>query len=203
MQTTQKDLHILILAAGASSRMAPRDKLLETVEGQPLLMRITRFALETGMRVSVVLPPDKPLRHAAIARLPVQRIIAEAARDGMANSLLAGLKVLPSTADILLLLADLPEITSADLATMIAARAKYPGRILRATSASGQPGHPVIFPAQLRPELMSLRGDEGARRILQPHAATIVPIALPAEHAVTDLDTAEDWDRWRKKQDIR
>lgn len=201
-QDLRTDLHILILAAGASSRMAPRDKLLEVVDGVPLLVRITRFAMATGAVVTVVLPPNKPLRYAALRKLPVKRVIAETAQDGMAHSLKTGLNEVPEGADVMLLLADLPEITTADLSRMIEVHAKNPGSILRATSACGEPGHPVIFPAALRKELMGLTGDHGARQVLQAYADQIVTVALPGRHANTDLDTPEDWDKWRKSRKI-
>ena len=54
------DAHILLLAAGSSSRMRGGDKLLEPVAGRPLLTRIAEAALATGLPVHVALPPDRP-----------------------------------------------------------------------------------------------------------------------------------------------
>lgn len=195
----QDGLHILILAAGASSRMGDRDKLLEEVAGAPLLTRIVQIAVETGLPVCVVLPPDRPLRRTALAGLPAREVVAEKAREGMAESLKAGLAHLPEEADVLLLLADLPEIEGADLTAMIAAHKAYPGQILRATSETAVPGHPVIFPARFRPALMALSGDQGARDLLRAEKARIVAVPLPGQRAVTDLDTPEDWAAWRAK----
>lgn len=190
-------LHILILAAGASRRMGTRDKLLEPVNGVPLLAHLTRQATDTGLPVLVALPPDRPLRNAAIAGLPVTRVFAENARDGMAHSLRAGLKALPAGSDLLLLLADLPEITTGDLNRMKAEHAGHPDRILRATSDTGVPGHPVVFPASLLPDLMALTGDQGARAVLEAKSDRIRPVPLPGRRAITDLDTPEDWAAWR------
>ena len=41
---------ILILAAGASSRMRGTDKLLEEIDGQPQIRRITKEPLRPGRR---------------------------------------------------------------------------------------------------------------------------------------------------------
>ena len=187
---------ILILAAGASSRMQGRDKLLEPVEGQPILARITRAALETGCPVRVVLPPGRPLRLAALAGLPVQTVICENAAEGMAASLACGVAACPE-ADILLLLADLPEIGADDLEAMLIARKAHPGRILRACAEDGTAGHPVLFPAALRAKLLSLKGDEGARTLLRAPDQPVIAVPLPGRRAVTDLDTPEDWAAWR------
>jgi molybdenum cofactor cytidylyltransferase len=61
-------------------------------------------------------------------------------------------------------------------------------------------GHPVLFPADLRAELLALQGDEGARMVLQRHKARLRLIALPNQHALTDLDTPEAWAAWRLRQ---
>ena len=191
-------LHIIVLAAGASSRMAPRDKLLESVEGQPLLVRITRISLETTCPVTVVLPTDRPLRNAAIAGLPVQRVFAEKARDGLAESIKAGVAATPERTSVLLVLADLPEINHQDLKTMISAWKSDPTSIFQGCSAAGIPGHPVIIPAHLRSELTDLTGDIGAKPVLKANQAIVRKVLLPGDHATTDLDTPEAWDHWRK-----
>lgn len=191
------DVVIVILAAGASSRMAPRDKLLEPVAGQPLLRHLALQALAAGAPVLVVLPPDRPLRAQALQGLDLRCVTAPDAALGMASSLTAGLAALPWNAPALVLLADLPEITTHDLCAVLAAHQAAPDAILRGTASDGTPGHPVLFPAWVRPELASLTGDQGARTLLRTHAARVQPVPLPARHATTDLDTPEDWARWR------
>ena len=197
---TTSPLVILILAAGAARRMVGRDKLTEAVAGQPLLRKITLAALGTGLPVTIALPPDRPDRWAAVQNLAVERVTVAHPELGMAASLKAGLAALPPTASILLLLADLPEIDSHDLTQMAQAQAQHPGLILRATSADGVPGHPVVFPPWARDGLMAIAGDEGARAVLRAHADKVRLIPLPGHHATTDLDTPEDWARWRAMQ---
>lgn len=194
-------VHILILAAGSSSRMRGGDKLLEQVDGLPLLRRVTSAALGCGVPVTVALPPDRPLRHAALDGLRVSLVTVPNPSDGMAASLVAGLASIPADSAVLLLLADLPEITTADLQSVLAAQNSDPQAILRGTGQDGTAGHPVLFPANMRSELLSLTGDEGARSVLQRHRDRLRLIALPDRHATTDLDTPEDWAAWRAARD--
>lgn len=189
--------HILILAAGASSRMRGGDKLLETVAGEPLLRRVARAAIATGCAVTVVLAPDRPLRLAALAGLDLARVKAPDAAQGMAASLVAGVRELPAGVPVLLLLADLPLIDQADLIAVIAAQAADPACLWRGADPDGTPGHPVLFPPDLRDELLALRGDEGARAVIKRHAGRVRLVTLPAGHATTDLDTPEDWAAFR------
>jgi CTP:molybdopterin cytidylyltransferase MocA len=44
---------------------------------------------------------------------------------------------------------------------------------------------------------MALHGDEGARSVLAAQASRVRLCPLPLRHAVTDLDTPEDWAQWR------
>ncbi|NEY88833.1 nucleotidyltransferase family protein [Tabrizicola oligotrophica] len=188
---------ILLLAAGSSSRMRGGDKLLECIDGEPQLARIARAALATGCPVSVALPPDRPGRAACLAGLALRLVAVPNPEAGMAASLTAGLGALPAAAPVLLLLADLPEITAEDLQTILAAWQIRPDCIARGAAADGTPGHPVGFPADLRPELLALTGDLGAREVIGRHKDRLMIVPLPGTHATTDLDTPEDWARWR------
>ncbi len=193
-------LVILIPAAGASLRMRGRDKLLEEVEGVPLLRRQACLALSLDVPVLVTLPQDKPARAAAIKgfeRLSLSHL--PDASEGMSVSLRAGAGWAEALGarGMMVLLADLPELEQSDLRQMADAFRATPDQVVRATSATGEPGHPVIFPARLFPKLAELKGDTGARDILTSEAIRYVP--LPEAHATTDLDTPEAWSAWREK----
>lgn len=193
---------ILILAAGSASRMRGADKLLEPVAGQPLLARITGAALATGLPVLVALPPDRPARNAALHGLAVTPITVPDPSGGMAESIKAGLAAIPPDHGILLLLADLPEITADDLHTMLAAWRAEPQAILRGAASDGMAGHPVCLPPDLRDDLATIKGDEGARSVIVRHRARLRLVTLPDRHAVTDLDTPEDWADWRAQTGV-
>jgi CTP:molybdopterin cytidylyltransferase MocA len=190
---------LLLLAAGASSRMRGPDKLLEEVGGVPLLARSAREALATGLDVIVALSPDRPDRARALAEMPLGRVWVPDAGEGMAASLRAAVAAAPEAAPLAVLLADMPEITSGDIAMLVGAfGAAGSERVVRAASEDGQPGQPVIFPARLRPALLALTGDAGGREILRREEVFLVP--LPGRRALTDLDTPEDFAAFRGGQ---
>ena len=192
---------ILILAAGASSRMGGRDKLLEPVMGRALLRLVAERAVETGALVVVVLPPDRLARAAALDGLPLRQVIATDATLGMTASLRAGITSLPSdTAAALILPGDMPAITAADLRLLLALHRENPQLILRGTTADGREGHPALFPADLFPALCAVTGDEGGRSVLHTNRACLRLVPLPGENAVLDLDTPEDWAAFRTAQ---
>ena len=187
---------ILIPAAGGSSRMRGGDKLLELVDGMALLRR--QAAMAAGLApVLVTLPPDRPVRRAALAGLDIAIATLPDAGEGMAASLRAGARAAGGRA-VLVLPADMPDIDAADLRAMLAAHAATPAAILRGTGADGTPGHPVLIPPDLVPDLSGLTGDEGARSVLVRHRDRLRPVPLPGSHALTDLDTPEAWAAWRR-----
>ena len=193
---------LLVLAAGASTRMRGHDKLLELVSGVPLLTQISTSAAATGLPVFVTLPPDAMPRVAALAGLDVKIIRVADASTGMAASLRAfGRGSAPDADGVMVILADMPEITTDDLQSLVRAFDLGNGKsVVRATDSAGRPGHPVIFPTRLVARFALLSGDQGARDILADEEINYV--ALPDTHATTDLDTPEEWINWRAQDDI-
>ncbi|MCB1354992.1 MAG: nucleotidyltransferase family protein [Maritimibacter sp.] len=192
---------ILIPAAGRSTRMRGRDKLLEPVRGRPLLADRAGVASRAAASVVVALPPrpEAPARWDALEGLTVTRIAVASPAAGMAASLVAGIAALPASATgVMILPADMPDITADDLTVLLDA---FDGlHILRGASDAGEPGHPVLFPAADFPALAALTGDRGARALLAADPGRVKRVPLPGRHALTDLDTPEDWAAWRVRQ---
>lgn len=186
-------LAIVILAAGQSSRMRGTDKLAGIVDGQPLLTRVAMRALATGCPVWATLPaPDHP--RAALLPPGVSVVPVTDAANGMGRSIAGGIAALPAHVTAAMILpADMPDLTTDDLCAMIAA---YAGGILRATASDGTAGHPVIFPRACFAQMQALSGDDGARTVISANSAALNWLALPERHALTDLDTPEDWADW-------
>jgi CTP:molybdopterin cytidylyltransferase MocA len=193
-------LAILILAAGTASRMRGADKLMEEVEGAPLVATLARRALASGGRpVLAALPDLDHPRAGALAGLAVDPVPVPDAALGMGVSIATGVAALPAgTTAVMILPGDMPELTRDDFRTMTGAWQKAPANaILRGTSAEGRPGHPVIFPRSCFTALSQLGGDQGARTVIRAHDGPIQPVPLPDAHALTDLDTPEAWAAWR------
>ncbi len=179
--------------------MRGRDKLAEPVEGQPLLARQTRAALATGATVYVALRPDDDRRAGLIAGLPVTVVPVPDAQLGMASALRRGVAALPAdTAAVTILPADMPELDADALCRLHAAfDAQSDPVLVQATTSDGVRGHPVLFPADCFAAFRMLSGDSGARQILKANAHRVIPVALPGNAAITDLDTPEAWATWR------
>lgn len=194
----------LLLAAGQSRRMGGRDKLLEQVDGVPLVLRQARMVANLRAPAFVTLPaPDHPRAHLLRQDGPpeLELVWVPDAVEGLSRSLRAGLAALPDTAtDVLILLADLPEIEESDLRALLNARRARPDAdVWRAVTEDGAPGHPLILSSRLFPDLAALEGDSGAGGVIRAahKADRVEPVPLPGQRALTDLDTPADWAAWR------
>ena len=197
---TKSTLPILLLAAGAARRMRGADKLLEEVDGQPLLRRQAAQArAATAGPVIVTLPPRPHGRYAALSDLDVTALPVPNAAEGMGLSIAAGIKALPEESPaVLIVLADLPDLTAEDFTSVLEAIDLYPNsRVWRGTTSQDKPGHPIAFHASVFPQLEALTGDDGGRRIVAENKDRVTLVPLPGNRALNDLDTPEDWARWR------
>ena len=193
-------VHVLIPAAGAARRMRGGDKLLESVDGVPQLRRAVEAARGGGARrVWVTVQPDDEARRAVLRGTLAKPIEVPDWAEGMSASLRAGARAAGAqrAAALMVLLPDLPEIASTDVAKLIATHAGDPGAIWRAAAEDGTPGHPVLIPSRLYPALAGLTGDAGARDLLAGEEVRM--IALEGQRATTDLDTPEAWAAWRAR----
>ncbi|MGL5011997.1 MAG: nucleotidyltransferase family protein [Paracoccaceae bacterium] len=193
----QTDIPILILAAGQSSRMRGRDKLAEVVDGLPQLTRITTAACATSQQVHVALVPS---RLSMIAALPAKPLILLESAEGMGGTLRAGVAALPDCKRFMVLLADMPDIGVTEIRLILQAADTWPDALIwRGITPDGQPGHPILFHAELRTQFQGLKGDAGGENIVGPlrDETCFVPLAQARE----DLDTPEDWANWRHRRD--
>lgn len=197
------NIPILILAAGQSTRMRGIDKLMLEIDGVPLLRRTAVMACNaTDGAVLVALPAKPHPRWAALDGLDVTAIAIPNAAEGMNASLRTGVAALSNdSAAVMILLADLPNLTKNDITCVIqSVDTKRNINIWRGVTEDGKPGHPVVFHHRLFPELCALTGDSGAQSVVRTHVDEVTLVPLPNQNARLDLDTPEDWDHWRKNQ---
>ncbi|WP_243315961.1 nucleotidyltransferase family protein [Geothrix paludis] len=174
----------IILAAGAGRRMGGPKALLP-FEGETLLRRAARTALEAGCSPVIAVVGDWDPRLEGLAVLPV---INPEAAEGMASSIRAGIAVLPPEAPaVLLLTVDQPAVDASHLRRLLALAATGPDRPA-ACAYAGTLGIPAVLPRRCFPELLALRGDRGAKAILLREATQ----GLPFSEGARDLDSPED-----------
>ncbi len=194
------DFPIIILAAGASSRMRGSDKLLEQVDGLPLLaLQARRARAATSGDVLIALPPSPHPRYDVLDGLDVIAVPVADASEGINASLRAGFAALPAqTSCAMVLLADLPALRTEDLLEVAQAVDLQSDLLIwRGATSTGKPGHPIVFKAELFAEIARLHGDGGGHKVVEAAQGMVALVPLKDNRARLDLDTPEDWERWR------
>ncbi len=185
--------HVLVLAAGAASRFGS-PKQLARLHGQTLLQRaVSRAGELAGASVSVVLGAHAAAIAPSLRGSTATVVVNRNWQEGLAASLRAGVAQLPGSAQgVLVMLADQAGVTLFDLQRLVGAWRRQPDQVIAATYA-GHSGVPAIFPAHCFSALLELRGDVGARLLLQRWAGRVVHVPMPS--AALDVDTPEDLQR--------
>jgi len=183
----------IILAAGASTRLGQPKQLIR-INGETLLHRTTRLALEAGASpVVAVLGNDDEHLLPELQGLTATFVVNNEWHTGMASSLKRGLQAVlainPDQANIMVLVCDQPRLDASILKNLLATHATRKPEIA-ASRYRETLGVPAIFSRTRFPELMELTGDQGARRILQRHIEQVAAVDFPGGEF--DLDTPED-----------
>lgn len=186
---------VVILAAGKSSRMGEggAHKLLAEFDGEPLVRRAAKTALATNAAPVVVVTGHRQSEIvAALSELDVTAVENPDYASGMASSLVSGFSAAPArSADgVLVMLADMPGVTTGDLNLLIAAFRSASGRAIVRAVSLGKRGNPVILPRLLGDAVMRLEGDVGARHIIETSGLPVIDVDI-GEAAHLDVDTSE------------
>jgi molybdenum cofactor cytidylyltransferase len=194
--TGARALGIVLLAAGGAVRYGSAKQLLP-IDGEPLVRRMARAALQVSPRVAVVIGAYKDDVEAALDGLPLDAAFHAGWPSGMGGSLAFGLGRLrerhPELAAVMVCLCDQPALGATQLQAL--ANAAGAERIVAADYGDGVLGVPCLFPARFFHELELLHGPEGARSLLMAYADQVQ--ALPMPEARIDIDTPDDYERWR------
>jgi molybdenum cofactor cytidylyltransferase len=188
----QKQIGAVVLAAGRSTRMAGPNKLLAEIRGRPLVRIASEEALASGASpVIVVTGHQRAEIEKALGGLPVRLAHNPDFADGLATSLKAGIRALPSDVDAAIVcLGDMPCIDPKLMRQLMAAFAPERGVLVVVPTFEGKRGNPVLWSRRFFPDLMAIEGDVGARHLIGRYGEAVVEVPV-AKGTLVDVDTPE------------
>jgi len=181
----------VVLAAGSGRRMG-RNKMLLDAGGTALVAHVIEAASEGGCHLVNAVYADEAVR-AAIGS-SARCILNRNAASGQASSLKVGLQSLPEEmAGALVMLGDQPLVGARTVSMLLKAWRREGARPAAASSYRDRSDWrpPVLIDRALWPELMSLRGDSGARQLFERRPELLD--SVPASGRPDDVDTPEDY----------
>lgn len=183
---------IVLLAAGRSSRMGGPNKLLALFDGEPLVRRTAGRALGSKAASTIVVTGHQRERvRSALGGLEVELADNPDFADGLASSLKAGIvRVAPDAAGAMIVLGDMPGVSSRDLDSLIDAFRRSGGHAVVRASHQGKRGNPVLLPRSLFAAVAQLEGDTGARHLVEAEGLDVIDVEM-GQGASIDVDTRE------------
>ena len=204
MKQEIRKIEILILAAGQSTRMIGINKLLKNFNGKTLVEKVVCQSLKSkASNVSIIIQEKDLEIENVLSLLPVKILKTSFENIGIGYSISKGMELLKKNdpEGVLILLGDMPDITTKHINRMIDEFINNSlQKIIRACSQNMIPGNPVLFPKSFFELLLKLKGDQGASQILNNYGEMIKYIKLPDMNALTDIDTQEQFEDWKRKK---
>ncbi len=182
-----------ILAAGRARRFGG-GKVVAPLGGTPLVRHAVDAALASELRPIVVVVAQFALKIESVLPAGVDVVRAPAARLGIAHSLRALVQALEGwrqVGAVCVGLADQPLIGPDAYRRLAAAYAA--GADFAVATYGGERQHPVLIGRDLWPQVRTLRGDVGARALME----SVVPLDVPCDGTgrPDDIDTPDDLNR--------
>ena len=194
-----KNIAIIILAAGGSSRFGRPKQLLDW-GGETLVAHAADVALEAGLDpVIVVLGCEAEAVRAALSERAVQVAVNWRWAEGLGTSVQTGLAALPPETDaVILMQCDQPLLT-ADLLRTLAARFEEGGASIVHPTHASRRGTPTLFARDLFAELAAVDGDVGGRVVIARHPEAIATVEITDPDVFADIDTPADYGRLQER----
>jgi molybdenum cofactor cytidylyltransferase len=185
----------VLLAAGYSTRFGS-NKLLHPLPagspeaGVPIALAAARhFVAALPEAVAVIRPRaqklGKMLRDAGC-----NTVVCKNAAEGMGVSLAEGVRAAAEAHGWVVGLADMPYLRPDTIRVIVHALSE--GAAIAAPSYRGERGHPVGFARRFFDDLSALRGDAGAREILNEHPDWITLYEVDDPGVLRDIDKPSD-----------
>ncbi len=186
----------IVLAAGQSTRFGPQNKLLQNIDGKPIIRLTVESVCDAGLaQVVVVTGDDTDAVKMALSGLPVEYVENATPWAGMGTSLAAGANAVEAdTPAVFIVLGDMPKLSPKTFTALSKAIDNDNGHDIAVPVYDGRRGHPVLFGRRYLTALRALNADQGARAILKANPERIRATPVDDPGTVLDIDTPEDLD---------
>jgi len=198
----QPKVAAVVLAAGQSRRMGGPNKLLMPVNGVPLIRKTVETVSAAGLaEIVVVLGHQGAEVRAALANLDVRFVTNPHYAEGLSTSLKVGLGAVSDDIDAALVcLGDMPLLRSDHLRALLAGFEPAAGRLIGVPTHRGKRGNPILWARRFFDDMRQVSGDTGARHLIGMHESLVYEVEFDDTAVLTDLDTAEQWQRFRSER---
>ena len=183
----------LILAAGSSTRMGSKNKLLANVIGKPMITHVVD-AIRQSMVNSVVAVTgyERDKIENVLSQHKISFVHNKNFNAGLSESLKVGLKEIPDDVDgVLICLGDMPLLTSTIIDNLIKSFDPIEGRSICVPINGRKRGNPVLWDKSYLAEMTEIVGDVGAKKLLEKYSDHVFEVSFEEDNVLIDVDTPD------------
>jgi molybdenum cofactor cytidylyltransferase len=171
-------------------------KLLLPFGGKTVVAHIVDQIIGSAVdKVHVVVGHEGRRVSRELSDRPVSVVTNPDYKSGMLSSVRCGLTaLLPECRAVLVALGDQPSVTSELIDRMVQSFAATQKQIL-VPLYDGRRGHPVLFSANYRDEILTQYDDMGLRGLLRAHPEEVFDLSVSNSAVLSDMDCPEDYRR--------
>lgn len=193
----------VILAAGASTRMGRPKMLLPFGDSTVIETVISNVVASQVSHTVVVLGYGWTQIFRLVEHLPVEVIVNPRPERGMISSVQWALAQMNQSADgMLFVLGDQPLIPTWVHDAVIHSFGFHPDGIVVPTY-EGKRGHPALFSARFREEILDLPTDRGLNALLRTHPAAVHEVPVDTDTILLQMNTPEEYEQMLRRLEPR
>jgi len=184
----------IILAAGQSKRMREMNKLLIKIDNQTMIEKIVDISLKSSANNTiVVLGYENDILQRILDNKKITTIVNKEYLKGQSSSLQLGISALPEDCDAaLIMLGDMPNINSRLINQLIENYNPNDNKSIIIPTYKNKKGNPVLIDREFFPDILSIKGDKGAKDIIKVNKNYIKELPQKNSTIVEDIDTKDD-----------
>lgn len=193
----RKSVCVIVLAAGASTRMKTQ-KMLLPFNGKTIVETVVDNALKVTDKVLVVLGSHKNEISEKLSGRNISLVTNENYLQGMLSSVICGFQNLHKNVDaVLLFLGDQPQVPH-QAAKIVIDRWEKTGKGIVIPTFNGKRGHPVLIETRFSNEIENLEAEKGLRQLMEIRKNDILEVDCPFPEILRDIDTPEEYEKESK-----
>ena len=189
----------IILAAGQSKRMKEKNKLLININNKKMIENVIHSATKSNANNNILVLGHQNEKIQKYVNNNITITINKEYKKGLSSSLKKGISALPEDCDgAIIILGDMPIITSNLINNLIKNFDPKNNKYIVAPTYNGKRGNPILIGRKYFPDILNLKGDKGAKNILNKNSKYINNIPQKNSFSLIDIDTHKDYEKFNK-----
>ncbi len=184
----------IVLAAGLSSRMKGKNKMLMSMGKDTLLRSTLKNIKQSNVNEIILILGSKSKQiEQSIEDLNIRNVYNENFKKGLSESIKKGIENLDKkTTAVLICLGDMPFITKNIYNQLISYYKKNNSKLIIQPTYQGIKGNPVLFSSFFFKNLLELTGDKGAKDLIKSFNKNVLHFEFKNNSILKDIDEKKD-----------